>query len=136
MMCRILTTVRVAGQQAPGSGLMGDDESVKDKIVVWVRVPMHWTTGASEAMVVVRSMLMLVSKDLKCRWNAMVVEVQLAGEESGKMPMQNQTTNTQVLPKLKQVLAVVAEHEDVGMESKGQVAVVSSGVVDIPGIRE
>lgn len=136
MMGRILTTVRVAGRQAPGSGLMGDGEGVKDKIVVRVHVRMHWMAGASVATVVVRSTLMSVSKDQKCRWNAMVVEVQLAGEESGKMPMQNQTTNTQVLPKLKQVLAVVAEHEDVGMESKGQVAVVSSGVVDIPGIRE
>lgn len=64
----------------------------------------------------------------------MVEVVQLAGEEFGKRPMQNQTTNIQVLPMSTQALAVV--EEDVGMELKEQVAVLSNGVVDIQGIRE
>lgn len=138
---RVLTAVRgLVGRQAPGLGWMGDGENVWDKIAVWVRVRMHLTTGVSVAMVVVWSMLMSVSKDQKRRWNATVEVARLAGEESGKMPMQNQTTDTQALPKSKQMLAVVVvvveEREYVGMESKEQVAVLSNGVVDIQGIRE
>ena len=92
--------------------------------------------GASVAMEVVRSMLMSVSKVQRCRWNVTVEEVQLAGEEFGKRSMQNQTTDIQVLPMSRQALAVVEEEEDVGMELKEQVAVLSNGVVDIQGIRE
>lgn len=103
--------------------------------MVWVRVRMHLMAGASVAMEVVRSMLMSVLKAQSCRWDVMVEEVQLAGEEFGKRPMQNQTTDIQVLPASRQALAVV-EEEDVGMELKEQVAVLSNGVVDIQGIRE
>lgn len=98
---------------------------------------MHLMADASVAMVVVWSRLMSVSKDQRCRWNVRAEVVQLAGEEFGKMPMQSQMTDIQVLPTSRQVLAVEEEEEDVGMESKGQVAVVLwNGVVDIQGIRE
>jgi hypothetical protein len=93
---------------------------------------MHSMAGASVAVEVVRSMLMSVSKVQKCRWNVRVEEVQLASEEFGKRPMQNQKTDIQVLPMSRQALAVA--EEDVGMESKEQVAVLSNGVVDIQGI--
>ena len=95
---------------------------------------MHLTADANVAMVVVWSRLMSVSRDQRCRWNVRVEEVQLAGEEFGKMPMQSQMTDIQGLLMSRQVLAV-EEEEDVGMESKGQV-VLSNGVVDIQGIRD
>lgn len=69
-----------------GLGWMGDGENVRNKSVALIRVQMHWMNGASAAMVVARSMLMLALKDLNYRWNAMSVEVevQLATEEFGK----------------------------------------------------
>lgn len=138
----------LVGRQAPGLESMGDGENVWDKIVVRVHGRMHLMADASVAIVVVWYMLMSASKDQMGRWNEMVVEAaQPATEEFGKLPMQIQTTNIQVLPMSRRVLAEVVEevveevrvgvHEGVGMESKVQVgAVLSNGALDTQGIRE
>lgn len=132
-----MQSMLLVDRQVLGSGSMEDGENVWDMIVVLVQVRMHWMTGANVAMVVVWSMLMSVLKDQTYRWNAMLVveAAQPATEEFGKMLMQSQTTNIQVVPMSRQALAVEEEHvgvrEGVGMELKVQVAaVLLSGVLD------